>query len=79
MLKKTLIAAAALTVMVLGATSPAAAHYKGHYNFSWYVGSPSYAYRQDCSYEPRLITIRVWNGYGGYYFKKVWRDVRVCY
>ena len=65
--------------MMLGATSPAAAHYKGHYNFSWYVGSPSYAYRQDCSYEPRLITIRVWNGYGGYYFKKVWRDVRVCY
>jgi hypothetical protein len=58
MLKKTLIAAAALTVMMLRATSPAAAHYKGHYNFSWYLGSPSYAYRHDCSYEPRLITIR---------------------
>ena len=30
-------------------------------------------------YEPRLVTIKVSNGYGGYYFKKVWKDVKVCY
>ena len=36
--KKTLIAAAALTAVALGAASPASAHYKGYYNFSLYAG-----------------------------------------
>ena len=34
MLKKTLIAAAALTAVALGAASPASAHHNGYYNFS---------------------------------------------
>ena len=41
MLKKTLIAATALSAVALGAASPASAHYKGHYNFSRYAGYPS--------------------------------------
>lgn len=50
MLKKTLIAATALSAVALGAASPASAHYKGHYNFSWYAGYPSWSY-SSCHYE----------------------------
>jgi hypothetical protein len=50
MLKKTLIAATALSAVALGAASPASAHYKGHYNFSWYAGYPSWSY-SICHYE----------------------------
>ena len=50
MLKKTLIAATALSAVALGAASPAFAHYKGHYNFSWYAGYPSWSY-SSCHYE----------------------------
>jgi hypothetical protein len=53
-------------------------------NFSLYIGTPwlstySYNYLPHCYYEPRLVTIKVSNGYGGVYFKKIWKDVRVCY
>ena len=49
MLKKTLIAATALSAVALGAASPASAHYKGHYNFSWYAG-----YRSQKSLKSRV-------------------------
>jgi len=70
MLKKTLIAATALSAVALGAASPASAHYKGHYNFSWYAGS---------HYETRPLTLKIWDPYTySYYFKTVYRDVRIC-
>jgi hypothetical protein len=80
MLKKTLVAAAALTVMALGAASPAAAHYKGHHNFSWYAGYPSWNSYSSCHYETRPVTLKIWDQYSyGYHFKTVYRDVRICY
>ena len=93
MLKKTLIAAAALTIMALGAASPAAAHYNNggnkHYNFSWYSGYPwwvnsyafkTYNYQPSCHYETRPVTLKIWDEYSySYYFKTVYRDVKVCY
>ncbi|MCJ7527369.1 MAG: hypothetical protein MUO37_04540 [Methyloceanibacter sp.] len=80
MMKKILLSAATLSVVALGAASPASAKS----NFSLYIGTPwlsaySYDYPSSCTYESRLVTIKVPNGYGGYYFKKVWRDIRVCY
>jgi hypothetical protein len=92
MFTKTLLAAAALSFMALAATSPAHAtygnghHNKHHYNFSynaypWFntYSYKAYAYQPSCSYEPQLVRIKVWTGYGNYYFKSVWRDVRVCH
>ena len=61
MLKKTLIAATALSAVALGA-SPASAHYKGHYNFSWYTGYPSWSY-SICHYETRPLTLKIWDPY----------------
>lgn len=80
MMKTILVSAAALSVMALGAASPASAKS----NFSLYIGTPwlsgySSHYLPSCYYEPHLVTIKVSNGYGGYYFKKVWTDVKVCY
>ena len=77
---KTILVSAGLSIMALGAASPASAQS----NFSFYIGTPwlsgySSNYLPSCYYEPRLVTIKVSNGYGGYYFKKVWKDVRVCY
>ena len=78
MLKKTLIAATALSAVTLGAASPASAHYKGHYNFSWYAGYPSWSY-SICHYETRPLTLKIWDPYTySYYFKTVYRDVRIC-
>ena len=69
MLKKTLIAATALSAVALGAASPASAHYKGHYNFSWYAGYPSWSY-SICHYETRPLTLKIWDPYTySYYFK----------
>jgi len=67
--------------MTLGAGSPASAHYNGNHGFHLYIGTPwpsaySYDYLSSCSCEPRLVIIRVPNGYGGYYFKTVVRDVK---
>ena len=79
MLKKTLIAAAALTAVALGAASPASAHYQGCYNLSVYADYPSYSY-SSCHYETRPVTLRIWDQYSySYYFKTVYRDVRICY
>ena len=76
MLKKTLIAATALSAVALGAASPASAHYKGHYNFSWYAGYPSWSY-SICHYETRPLTLKIWDPYTySYYFKTVYRDVQ---
>jgi hypothetical protein len=85
MLKKTLIAAAALFAIALGVASPASAHYNKHYNFSWYSGYPwkSYAYTYNyhpCHYESRPVTLKIWDDYSySYYFKTVYRDIKVCY
>jgi hypothetical protein len=86
MLKKTLVAAAALTAIALGAASPASAHYNKHYNFSWYAGYPwgGYAYKtynyNPCHYESRPVTLKIWDEYSySYYFKTVYRDIKVCY
>jgi hypothetical protein len=80
MMKTILASAVALTVMALSAASPASAKS----NFSIFIGTPwlsaySYSYGPTCYYEPRLVTIKVPNGWGGHHFKKVWKDVRVCY
>ena len=65
--------AAALTAVALGAASPASAHYEGYYNFSLYAAS-------SCHYETRPVTLRIWDPYSySYYFKTVYRDVRICY
>jgi hypothetical protein len=80
MLKKTLIAATALSAVVLGAASPAAAHYKGHYNFSWYAGYPGWNSYSSCHYETRPVTLMIWNPYTySYRLTTVYRDVRICY
>jgi hypothetical protein len=79
MLKKTLIAATALSAVALGAASPASAHYKATtIIFSWYAGYPSWSY-SSCHYETRPLTLKIWDPYTySYYFKTVYRDVRIC-
>ncbi len=89
MLKTTLIAAAALSFMALGATQASAGsyghggghswnhgggynHHRSHRNYSWN--------RPRCYYEARPVKIKLWSRYSyRYYFKTVYRDVRVCY
>jgi hypothetical protein len=89
MMKKTLIAAAALTVMVLGAASPASAHYNNgyRYNFSysgypWWANSyayKAYNYQPSCHYGTRPVTLKIWDEYSySYYFKTVYRNVKIC-
>jgi hypothetical protein len=51
---------------------------QGHYNFSWYAGYPSWSY-SICHYETRPLTLKIWDPYTySYYFKTVYRDVRIC-
>ena len=47
--------------------------------FSLYADYPSYSY-SICHYETRPVTLRIWDQYSySYYFKTVYRDVRICY
>ena len=76
MMKTILASAAALSVMALGA----AARFRQIQFLALYRHALTERnYLPYCSYEPRLVTIKVSNGYGGYYFQKVWKDVKVCY
>jgi hypothetical protein len=76
MFKKTLIAAAALSMLALGATAANAHGYQGHHFGYNFVFSN---YDSDCYYESRPVTIKIWDDYSySYYFKTVYRNVRVC-
>jgi hypothetical protein len=92
MLKTTLIAAAALSFLALGATQASAGSYGhgwGHgWNYSWNHGG-GYNHRRShrnyswnrprCHYVNRPIKIKLWNHHSyRYYFKTVYRDVEVC-
>lgn len=93
MFEKTLLAAAALSFMALGATSPAHAtygnghHNKHRYNFSYNAypwlnnySYKSYVYQPSCYYERRPVTLKLWDNYSySFYFKTIYRDVKVCY
>ena len=90
MLKTTLIAAAALSFLALGATQASAGSYgHGHgWGHSWNHGGGynhrrsyrNYAWhRPRCHYESRPVRIKLWSRYSyRYYFKTVYRDVEVC-
>jgi hypothetical protein len=83
MLKKTLLSAAALSALVLGASQANAGyggygwshgynHYKPHYR--------TYSYHKPhCYTVSKPVTVRVWSDYGyGYIFRTVYRDIRIC-
>ena len=39
-----------------------------------------YTPASSCHYETRPVTLRIWDPYSySYYFKTVYRDVRICY
>ena len=94
MFKKTLLAAAALSFMALGVSQAHATygynynnyshkkHHK-HHNFSWYNTYPWYkqfVYKPSCYFETRPVTIKLWDEYSySYYFKTIYREVKVCY
>ncbi len=90
MLKTTLIAAAALSFLALGATQASAGSYGGHgwsqgwnngggYNHRRSHGNYSW-HRPRCHYVNRPIKIKLWNHHSyHHYFKTVWRPVKVCY
>jgi hypothetical protein len=82
MFKKTLIAAAALSTLMLGASAANAGYgisigyghgHHGHYSLNLYD-------YDSCYYVQRPVTIRVWDDYSySYFLKTVYRSVRVCY
>jgi hypothetical protein len=78
MFKKTLIAAAALSMLALGATA-ANAGYHGHHGHHFGYSFAFSDYHSDCYYASRPVTIRIWDDYSdSYYFKTVYRSVRIC-
>jgi hypothetical protein len=80
MLKKILLSAAALSVLVLGA-SQAEAGYGYSYGYKYYKPHyRSYSYHKPhCYTVTRPVTIRVWSDYSyGYIFRTVYRDIRIC-
>lgn len=75
MFKKILLSAAALTALVLGASSAEAGYGYGGYGYHY---RPHYSYSY-CHYESRPITIRVWDDYSySYYYKTIYRSYKVC-
>jgi hypothetical protein len=76
MFKKTLIAAAALSTLALGAT---AANAHGHHGYHFGYNFAFSDYHSDCYYASRPVTIRIWDDYSdSYFFKTVYRSVRIC-
>lgn len=87
MLKTTLIAAAALSFLALGATQASA----GSYSHGWGHGGghgggygnhhyKRHSWYSSCHYVKRPIKIKLWNHHSyHHYFKTVWRPVKVCY
>jgi hypothetical protein len=81
MFKKTLIAAAALSTLALGATTADAHGYGDSYGYGYGHHSEytSYSYQPSCYTESRPLTIRVWDDYScEYVFKTIYRDYNVC-
>jgi hypothetical protein len=79
MFKKTLIAAAALSMLALG-TSAANAHGHHGYGHGFNFVLDLSDYDGDCYYRSRPVTIKLWDDYSdSYYFKTVYRQVKVCY
>jgi predicted GNAT superfamily acetyltransferase len=81
MFKKTLIAAAALSTLALGATTADAHGYGNSYGYGYGHHSEytSYSYQPSCYTESRPLTIRVWDDYScEYVFKTIDRDYNVC-
>ena len=87
MLKTTLIAAAALSFMALGATQASAGSYGHGGGHSWnHGGGYNHSYRNyswhrpRCHHETRPVKIKLWSRYSHHYhFKTVYRDVEVCH
>jgi hypothetical protein len=88
MFKKTLIAAAALSTLLLGASAANAGYGisvgYGHGGYGHGYGHGHYSlqftdYNSGCYVTTRPVTIRVWDDYSdGYFFKTIYRQVRVC-
>lgn len=94
MFKNTLIAAATLATLMLGASAANAGygisvgyggyghggygHGYGHHGYGHY--SLQFTdYNSDCYVTTRPATIRVWDDYSdSYFFKTIYRQVRVC-
>ena len=83
MLKKTLIAATAASLMAFGATAANASgggsggrhhHYRFNNTIWWGL-----ALSTPCHYETQQVRIKVYDRWGYPHFKWVWRDVKVCY
>jgi hypothetical protein len=73
MFKKILLSAAALTALVLGASSAEAGYGYGGYGYHY---RPHYSY---CHYVRRPVTIRVWDDYSySYYYKTIYRSYKLC-
>ena len=86
MFKKTLIAAAALSTLALGATTADADGYGNSYGYGHnhhYSNSYSYDYTDyspTCYYESQPVTLKIWDDYSySYTFKTIYRQVKVCY
>jgi len=90
MLKTTILAAAALSFVALGAPTAYAGHgggggghhgggHHGHHN-GWNNGHIwlGYSWYPSCHYETKKIRVKLWDRHGNPYFKWVWRDVKVC-
>jgi hypothetical protein len=85
MLKKMLIAAAAISLMTFCATAAYAGGGRGggggggnHHHFNnniWW----SLALCSSCHYETQKVRIKFYDHWGNPHFKWVWRDVKVCY
>jgi hypothetical protein len=88
MFKKTLLAGAALSALVIGASTAQAGygysfgygHNHHHNDFLNYSYNDYSDYSPSCYYESRPVTIKLWDDYSySYYFKTIYRQVKVCY
>lgn len=81
MFKKTLIAAAALSALTLGA-SAANAGYSISIGYGGGYGGYSYHHNNygGCFTKTRPVTVRIWDDYAyDYVYRTVYRSFRVCY
>ena len=75
MLKTTLITAAALSLMVLGASTAQAGgkHHKFYWDYSFVLSDDD-----DCEWESHPVKIKVWDDDGDYHWKTVWKGYWDC-
>jgi hypothetical protein len=89
MFKKTLIAAAALSTLVLGASAANAGYAYGGYGhgygygyghgYGYGYGYHHTEYQPSCYSESRPVTIRVWDDYScEYVFRTIFRSYQIC-